>query len=158
MKYARLTKEQLEEMHQEFSRFLASQGIDADEWERIKTEKPKTAEDEIDVFSDVVWDNVLNKVKYLEHFSSQQIFLFKIDQSEIAMISIKVDNEMIDLANRKGYNWLQNNLMDDQVTIYRSRKEISEGRNKDVFALIKQGANITEGELYTYFEDMIESD
>ncbi|MEH6706178.1 MAG: DUF6495 family protein, partial [Galbibacter orientalis] len=32
MKYRRLTKEQLEEMHQEFINFLAAQTITVDEW------------------------------------------------------------------------------------------------------------------------------
>ena len=36
MKYARLTKEQFEELHQEFINFLATQSITADEWEDIK--------------------------------------------------------------------------------------------------------------------------
>jgi hypothetical protein len=36
MKYSRLTKEQFEEMKQEFINFLATQSITADEWEDIK--------------------------------------------------------------------------------------------------------------------------
>ena len=73
MKYSRLTKEQFEEMKQEFINFLASQSITADEWEKIKKEQPKAAEQELDVFSDLIWEGVLNKVEYLEHFSANQI-------------------------------------------------------------------------------------
>ena len=36
MKYTRLTKEQLEAMHEDFARFLATQQITADEWQKIK--------------------------------------------------------------------------------------------------------------------------
>ena len=39
MKYARLTKEQFEEMNAEFSNFLATQAIDKAEWNQIKIEK-----------------------------------------------------------------------------------------------------------------------
>ena len=78
MKYARLTREQLEEMQQEFINFLATQSITAEEWKDIKTNQPDVAEKEIDVFSDLIWEGVLNKVEYLEHFSKQQIFLFQI--------------------------------------------------------------------------------
>ncbi len=155
MKYARLTQEQLEEMHHEFIRFLASQGIDAQEWKSLKSEKPEVAEEEIDVFSDVVWENVLNKVNYLEHFSKQQMFLFKIEDHQISLIGIKVDNKAIDLSTKDGYRWLQKNLMDEQVNIYTSTKAIDEERNTDIFALIKQGANITKGELYRYFEEIV---
>ncbi|MCM8570824.1 DUF6495 family protein [Gramella jeungdoensis] len=156
MKYARLTKEQFEEMHQEFINFLATQSITADEWEKIKKEKPKVAEEEMDIFSDLIWEGVLNKVEYLEHFSPNQIFLFQITAATINLIAVKVENGAIDITTREGYSWLQNNLLDDSVNIYTSTKAISEDRNKDIFALIKQGANITKGELYKYFENVVQ--
>ena len=80
MKYARLTKEQFEELHQEFINFLATQSITADEWEDIKTNKPNVAEQELDTFSDLVWFGVLGKVEYLEHISPQQIHLFQCNE------------------------------------------------------------------------------
>ena len=58
MKYARLTREQLEEMQQEFINFLATQSITAEEWKDIKTNQPDVAEKEIDVFSDLIWEGV----------------------------------------------------------------------------------------------------
>jgi hypothetical protein len=48
MKYTRLTKEQFEELTQEFSTFLATQ-TDKAEWDTIKAEKPEVAEQELDV-------------------------------------------------------------------------------------------------------------
>ena len=155
MKYARLTKEQFEEMHQEFINFLASQSITAEEWQEIKVNKPEVAEQELDVFSDLVWEGVLNKVEYLEHFSPNQIFLFQITAATINLIAIKIENEFIDLRTKEGYTWLQENLLDESVNIYTSTKAISDDRNKDIFALIHQGANITKGELYGYFEKVV---
>lgn len=152
MKYARLTKEQFEELHQEFINFLATQSITADEWEDIKINKPETAEQELDVFSDLVWEGVLNQARFLEHFSPNQIFLFKITETNINLIGVKVENESVDVTTRAGYNWLQQNMMDDRVSLYTSAKAISDDRNKDIFALIQQGAVITKGELYNYFE------
>ena len=48
MKYSRLTKEQFEELNQEFSTFLATQTIDKAEWDKIKKESPEVAEQELD--------------------------------------------------------------------------------------------------------------
>ena len=144
-------------MHQEFINFLATQSITADEWEQIKKDKPEAAEEELDIFSDLIWEGVLNKVEYLEHFSPNQIFLFHITTATIELIAIKVENEAIDITTREGYQWLQTNLMDDAVTIYTSTRAISEDRNKDIFALIKQGANITQGKLYGYFKNIVEA-
>lgn len=156
MKYTRLTKEQLEEMQQEFINFLATQSITASEWEDIKKNKPEVAEEELDIFSDLIWEGVLEKVNYLEHFSPQQMFLFNITEVEIKLIAVKIENEAIDITTREGYQWLQKNLMDDSVDLYTSSKVLQEDRNKDIFALIQQGAVITKGELFRYFEDILD--
>ncbi|WP_423818359.1 DUF6495 family protein [Salinimicrobium sp. TIG7-5_MAKvit] len=152
MKYARLTKEQFEELSQEFINFLASQSITGEEWTEIKTNKPEVAEQELDVFSDLVWEGVLNKAEFLEHFSPNQIYLFKVTELTINLIAIEVKNEAVDVTTRHGYAWLQQNLMDDRVSLYTSSKNISDDRNKDIFALIQQGAVITKGDLYNFFE------
>jgi len=158
MKYARLTKEQLEELHQEFINFLATQSITAEEWAQIKKNKPEVAEEELDIFSDLVWEGVLQKAEYLEHFSKNQIFLFKIDEVKMTLVGVKLDNEAIDIRTKEGYAWLQDNLLSNDVQFYTSTKVISEDRNKDIFALIQQGANITQGQLFNYFEKLIEAD
>jgi len=156
MKYERLTQEQLKEMHKEFINFLASQSITNEEWEDIKTNKPQVAEDELDVFSDLVWEGVLNNVNYLEHFSPQQLFLFEFTDQHIDLIGIKIENETVDINTKQGFQWLRDSLLNEDVNIYTSRKALSEDRNKDIFALIKQGAHITKGKLYQYFSGMVE--
>lgn len=152
MKYSRLSKEQFEELQQEFINFLATQSISAKEWEEIKQQKPEAAEEELDVFSDLIWEGVLEQVTYLEHFSPNQMYLFHISQDEIDLISVTVANKAIDITTREGYQWLQKNIMEDSVNMFTSTKAISPDRNKDIFALIQQGAVITKGELFEYFD------
>lgn len=156
MKYARLTKEQFEELHPEFINFLASQSITAEEWKELKLTKPEVVEQELDVFSDLIWEGVLNKVKYLEHISPKQLMLFHISGTHMDLIAIKIDNEQVDITSEYGYKWLQQNLHDDDVTMYTSTKAIKEDRNKDIFILIQQGSVITKGELFNYFSDVLE--
>lgn len=154
MKYARLTKEQFEELHKEFINFLASQSITANEWQDIKTNKPEIAEQELDVFSDLVWEGVLSKVEYLEHVSPQQIHLFHLNEKNMHLIAIKIKNP-IDLTTTDGFNWLRENLMDDDVEFLQAKKEYSEDKQADKFKLIQQGSVITKGELFTYFDKLI---
>jgi len=108
MKYRQLTKEQFESLHEEFARFLASQSIDEKEWKQLKKEKPNVATDEMNVFSDVVWDDVLTKTNYLEHFSKQTVNLFKCEKDSIERIVIKTDKE-INFLEQEGYEWLLKN-------------------------------------------------
>ena len=155
MKYARLTKEQFEELHQEFINFLATQSITAEEWQTIKTEKPDVAEQELDVFSDLVWEGVLTAAKYLEHIAPQNIHLFALNEDHMHLIGIKIEKEDVDVTTPEGFNWLRNNLMDENVEFAQANKEYTEDKNLDKFALIQQGSVITKGELYEYMNNLI---
>ncbi|WP_394971475.1 DUF6495 family protein [uncultured Croceitalea sp.] len=155
MKYTRLSKEQLEELHPEFINFLATQSITADEWTNIKSDKPEVAEQELDVFSDLIWEGVLSKVKYLENISALQMHLFELTEKEMKLISVKVLNPEIDLRTKVGFGWFKRNFQSDFVEYLTASKAYSEDKNQDKFNLIQQGANITKGELYKWFDDMI---
>src|SRR5690606_12494503 len=115
MKYTRLTKEQFQELHQEFINFLATQSITGEEWKQIKQEQPEVAEQELDVFSELVWEGVLNQVAYLEHISPQHLHLFHLKDTDMQLIAIKIKKDTIDLTTKDGFDWLRNNLLDDAV-------------------------------------------
>ena len=154
MKYARLTKEQFEELHQEFINFLATQSVTADEWTNLKANKPDIAEMELDVFSDLIWEGVLNKAKYLEHISAQHMYLFKLKKNNMQAVIIKLKNK-IDITTKEGYSWLRENLMDENVEFLQAEKEYSKDKNLDRFKMIQQGAVITKGDLFKYFYKLI---
>jgi len=117
MKYARLTKEQLEELHVEFINFLATQSI---------------------------------------HFSKDQIHLFELKDNEMLLIAIKINNEEIDVTTQAGYDWLRDNLLNDEVVFYNASKAYSDDKNLDKFTLIQKGASITKGQLFNYFAKLVE--
>ena len=154
MKYSRLTKEQFEELHQEFINFLATQSITAEEWKDIKQNKPEVAEQELDVFSDLVWEGVLGKVEYLENISPQRMYLFRLSETNMHVIAITLKNE-VDLTTSEGFNWLRENLMDDAIEFQQANKTYSEDKNLDKFQLIQQGSVITKGDLFDYFDNLI---
>ncbi|MCP4803281.1 MAG: DUF6495 family protein [Flavobacteriaceae bacterium] len=155
MKYTRLTKEQFEEMQQEFINFLASQSITADEWQTIKTNTPDVADQELDVFSDLVWEGVLNNVIYLENISQKHMYLFYFEEKRIHLIGVKIISDSINLMTQEGFSWLRENLMNDSVEIFESKKDYSKDKQMDKFTLIQQGAAITKGELYKYFDKLV---
>jgi hypothetical protein len=155
MKYTRLTKEQFEELHKEFINFLATQSITAKEWDEIKANKPEVAEQELDVFSDLVWEGVLGQVAYLEHISPQQMHLFHLKEDIMTLIAIKLKNEEIDLTTSEGFDWFRSNLLSDDVEFLTANKSYSEDKPLDKFKLIQQGAVITKGDLFKYFEKLV---
>lgn len=155
MKYRRLSKEQFEELHQEFINFLATQSITGQEWSKLKKEKPLVAEEEMDVFSDLIWEGVLSNVRYLENISPLQMHLFELDDKEMKLISVKVMNPDLDLRTQEGFSWFKKNWQSDFVEYLTASKSYSEDKNLDKFKLVEQGAAITKGELYQWFDNVI---
>ncbi len=150
MKYRQLTKEQFESLHHEFAQFLATQKIDVEEWKSIKETQPKLAEEELNLFSDMVWEDVITKVSYLEHYSKNSINFFKTEKESISRIVVKVNKE-IDLFTQEGYEWLLKNPKNENVEYFRGSKSYTKERNAEIFDLIEKGSQISKGELYEYF-------
>lgn len=156
MKYKRLTKEQFEALHQEFANFLASQSIDKNEWDEIKASKTEVAEQELDVFSDLIWEGVLTNAKFLEHFSKNHVFLFHCQESYIQSIVLKSLDATVDFLTKEGLQWLSDNLFTDTVEIHLGKKEYDNERNSAIFDLITQGAILSDGQLYIQIHGIIQ--
>ncbi|MEN8882613.1 MAG: DUF6495 family protein [Flavobacteriaceae bacterium] len=150
MKYRQLTKEQFESLHKEFAQFLASQKIDAIEWDKMKSDNSDLVEEELNLFSDMIWEDVLTKVDYLEHFSKTSVNFFKCEKEAIYRIVVKIDKE-IDLFTEEGYTWLLQNPNDPSVDYLKGSKQYTFDRNKELFDLIEKGSQIARGELFEFF-------
>ena len=148
MRYAQLTSEQFKELHEEFALFLATQKIDITEWEGIKRDKPEIADEELNVFSDLVWEKVLSKSKYLEHFSKGTINLFKCTDNEIFRLVVKSSRDDFDFTNKDNFEWFLDNSRDDSLEYFRGKKKYSKERNDEIFDLIQQGSVVCKGELF----------
>ena len=156
MKYSRLTKEQFDELHTEFINFLATQAIDKAEWDKIKIEQPEIAEQELDVFSDLIWEGVLSRAEFLEHFSKNHIFLFQCFDTNVKSIVLKSLVPETDFLTKEGLQWLSDNMFSDTIEMKIGKKDYSEDRNNAIFQLIQQGAFLSGGELFKQINTIIE--
>ena len=92
--------------------------------ETIKEMQPRLAEEKMNLFSDLVWEDVLNKVTYLDHFSANVVNLFKTEKEQISRIVIQVKKD-IDLLTQKGYEWLLKNPKDHTIEFFKGSKTYS---------------------------------
>jgi hypothetical protein len=151
MKYARLSKEQFESLHEEFALFLATQSIDKKQWDQIKTENLTLTDELVDLFSNVVWDQSLDKITYLENRSDHHLFLFKCLDKRIDLILIQLESNCPSLSEKDYKRWLGEHLTDPQVSIFESNRIFNEDFKKEKFKLMEQGALVTDG---ATFEDL----
>lgn len=155
MKYRQLTKEQFSALNKEFAIFLATQQIDAKEWEKIKKEKPLIAEEELGIFSDVVWEDVLSKTEYLEHISENHINLFKCEADNIVRIYIKLKDKNKNFLNTDDFQWFLKNPLAEDFEYFKAKKKYTKPRNIELFELIEMGSQISKGALFTSINQLI---
>lgn len=155
MKYTRLTKEQLEELHPEFATFLATQSIDKKDWETTKEKDPAVALQVIDVFSDFIWEKAMDNVNYVDHFSKSHIFLFACKDSKAHSFVVKSNNPKSNFLTQEGINWLSENIFSDEIEIQNGFKDFKNNRNQELFKLIEKGGIISKGELYKKLETLL---
>ncbi len=155
MKYRQLTTEQFSELHQEFAKFLATQQIDVKEWDTMKKENPAMAEEELNIFSDVVWEDVLTKTEFLEHISENDINLFKCNSKEIIRIYIRLNDTTKSFLNSEDYNWFLKKPLDESIEYFKATKKYTKERNEELFKLIEMGSQLSKGELFTNISELI---
>ena len=148
MKYRPLSKEQFEALHKEFAQFLATQQIDVKEWNEIKSSKPEVAQEELNLFSDLVWDDALTKTNYLEHFSKQTANLFKCNATTILRLVVKVNKPDFDFFEDADYQWFIDNTNHSSIEFMKGQKKYGKERNQELFELIEKGSVISDGKLY----------
>jgi hypothetical protein len=143
MKYRRLLSDELKELEKEFIDFLIVNGITADVWVELKKENVSKADLIIDSFSDVVFEGVFRKVKYLEFVTPNSLKCFQCLDNEIILVGLdSEDSSKIDFTTNE---WM-NDLKD--VKIYNSSKIYKEVRELELFNMVQKGASISDGELF----------
>ena len=151
LKYRRLNTEELEALREDFIQFLAANSITAEDWTTIKTANPEQARKLIDIFSDIVWEKVLDKITHLEFRSSSQLRLMKFDENQAEMIDIKIDDSHFDFRNQKNLNdiakgRIQLKSLNPEIT--KGKKKHEKPREMEVFYYLEQGGTPCKEELW----------
>ena len=152
MKYRRLTEEELQELEKDFIRFLATNTITADEWERLKAERPEKVDRLIDVFSDQVFERTLREVRYLEYKTPRDIKTFHCLPDKIVMIGLMIDGDsQLDFTagqdSAQMLSLLQ--LSGARLKMYTAEKKYAKEREQELFDMLEDGARISkDGHLY----------
>jgi cag pathogenicity island protein 24 len=159
VKYHRLTHEQFEELNHEFAVFLATQGLDSSKWQSVKEKEPSRVDLLLDLFSDMVWDKIIDQCEFLEFSTPDQLFLFQIANEKASVLIVKHTDAQLDISSAEGFQWVLKNLDSDQLTLYQGEKSFPSSRSKFVYEYLKKGAVQSDGQrfkvLKTYFSNSV---
>ena len=144
-KFRRLTIDELEELKDEFIKFLTVSGIYADDWQKILKEQPDSADTFIDNFSDLVFEKSLKKIKYLENRSDKDLKLFKCSDDKIQLIGLEVKD-----GSEFSFNNAFQSLDDYQADLlkYKAEKVYKPERAVELFKMMETGCTEFDGKLF----------
>ncbi len=124
MKYRLLNQEELNELKPEFIKFLIINGIDADEWEKIKKEDPSAAKGIVEQFSESIFEGVCRKISFL-----------CLNNDDLLIAVQFLENKM---------NVIRKSKTNEQVTL--DEKPYKHSREEDIFFLLNNGYRKEEAE------------
>ena len=101
MKYRLLSQEELEELQQEFIQFLIINGIDADEWEKLKKNEPTAANGIIQQFSEFIFEGLCRKIAFLSFDNGQGIVAIQFMADKMNVIRKSKAEKSVILEEKK---------------------------------------------------------
>ena len=157
MKYQRLSTEELEALKDDFIRFIASQGIDADAWQKMKSDSIQEAEEIIDIYSDLVYEQALSKCNYLEHISAKEFKTIQYNDEEAIVFGIKVkEGSDINLNTDNFQKDVELGLANNEIEVFSATKKHEKLREQEMFEWIKNGAYMADELWFNQMKKLVE--
>ena len=144
-KYRELTEVELKELEKEFVDYLIVNGITADDWMRIKEEDKEKAEDIITLFSDVILEGVLRKVKFLEFRAKSDIKAFQCLKEKMVLVGMTTENSAIDFTEESFFKYP---VSREGIKVFTTDKAYSTSREEELFKMIQSGCKISDGQSF----------
>lgn len=147
-KYRLLTTDELEELEKEFIEFLIVNGITADDWEKLKREQNGKAEDMLVLFSDVVFNGVMKKVRFLELRTPSEVKTFQCLEEKMVLVGMyAVGNKEVDFSDS---DFLQKAAVQPpkNIKVYTADKPYTKTRELELFEMTQTGCSISDGSLF----------
>ena len=146
MKYRLLTDEELRLLEDDLKQFLVVNQVYKEEWAEMNKSNPVLALEMIELFSDNVLQIVYEKVKFLEHRTSDSCFVFNCGAEKLELIAIQKKNptELVDLSTPEEiHEALTKNA--GLLSFFTNEKPYSQSRESEIHQMLDQGCvNSTE--------------
>ena len=149
MKYKRLRLDELQELEPEFVHFLAANQITAPEWVEMKANDIERVDELIDLFSDMVFERVLQKIHYVQYLTRQDKMVFHCKEDSLHMLGIQLSDESgLDLTDPDFYEQWEQSGDSAGITVYAKENPYTEQREKVIFQLLESGCEIVDEQVF----------
>ncbi len=147
-KYRLLSQNELDELVDEFIEFLVINGIPADNWKVMKEKHPKKVLRIIELFSDVVFDSIMRKTKFLELRDKKELKTYQCLEDRFVLVGLNALK--IDDADFTEPQYMEMALSNqhDNLKIYTTEIKYEKSRGEDIFELMEKGFEKSDGKLF----------
>ena len=135
----------------EFIDYLIINGIDADEWEKIRAEDSGKAQKIIDLFSDVIFERILRQAQKILNIRPPHIFSFHYADDAATLLIARYPDVLFE--NEKDIAQLKlEKLMEwgRPLQIQKQEKPYQAKREEELFKMISSGCKIEDGSIHDY--------
>jgi hypothetical protein len=148
MKYRRLTMDELTPLENELKQFLIVHGVHSEEWAKMNTDDPSSAQKLVELFSDTVLQKVYENIQYLEHRSQNTCMVFRCQAEHIELVVLRAkDSSAIDLSTPESIHEALINQLSNLEFFTSSRRYAIE-REMEIHQLFEQGCLLSTGEFW----------
>jgi hypothetical protein len=145
-KYRDLTKEELVTFEKEFVDYLVVNGIVAEDWEKMKLEENAKAEEIVSLFSDVILEGVLRKIKFLEIRTNSYVQAVQCLGDKMLMVAISSKDKAYNMSDFKPDT--PKEVIADYFEMHKGEKRYDKSREEVLFEMVSQGYDISDGALF----------
>ena len=123
---------------EDFKYFLIANGVSNEEWLEMNTSNQDRAIDLVELFSDTVLQKVYEKVKFIEHRGKSACMVFKLNETDIEMISLNTAEEKLDLSTPESiHDALLNHT--SALSTFSTTKIYAKNREEEIHDMLAQG-------------------
>lgn len=156
-KFRRLRLDELQEVETQFVRFLATNGLDASAWQKLKEQQPGKADQIILQFSQLVFAGVIGRVEYLLDRRPKDIRAYHCLPDKIILRGLLIEGETtldLSLIALSAQDMIQQIKQDGaQVKIFQAERPYrNQDREQDLFLLMEAGALIADETMFQLLE------
>ncbi len=146
-KYRLLTPQELKELEKEFIEYLIINGISAEDWASIQKKDAAKHDKEIELFSDVVFESILQKISFLEYRSKNSLQIFQCLPDKLVVVSMESSSEFVNFMDQAYITNATNNPPED-LKVYTASKSYKTIREVELFEMLQTGCVITDDRLF----------
>lgn len=154
MKFRILNQTELQEFEDELKQFLIINGVDHDSWVEINTHDVNKAIELVEIFSDLIFQQVFEKIEFLEHRAKNTLYLFNCKQDSIDLIGLKSDSEFVNFSTTEEIH-MSITQHSNLISYFQQTKSYTDNRELELFKMVESGCFVSTQEFYNAMEEAI---